>query len=73
MVSISRLYKNHKFSRFNLNTKLVIVTSIFLWGFGLFFLLVGESFNSNTLGQLNWTDKIMNGVFGSVAVEPPDS
>lgn len=61
------LYKNHKFSRFNLNTKLVIVTSIFLWGFGLFFLLVGESFNPDTLGQLNWTDKIMNAIFGSVS------
>ena len=28
---------------------------------------MGESFNPDTLGQLNWTDKIMNAIFGSVS------
>ena len=61
------IYRRRRFSRFNLNTKLVISTSLFLWVFGAGFLLLGEFANPNTLGGLEWYEKFANAVFGSVS------
>ena len=61
------IYRRRHFSRFNLNTKLVISTSLFLWIFGAGFLLLGEFANPNTLGRLEWYETLANAAFGSVS------
>ena len=61
------IYHRRQFSRFNLNTKLVISTSLFLWVFGAGLLLLGEFANPNTFGGLGWAEKFTNAVFGSVS------
>ena len=59
------LYHHGRFARLSLNTKLVLVTSLFLWilGAGVFFL---AEF-SNTLADLGIWDKVVSSVFHSVS------
>ena len=61
------VYRNRRFARFSLDTKLVIVTSLFLWavGAGVFFL--AEYGRIETLGSLNFGDKVVSAVFHSVS------
>ena len=61
------IYRNHRFIRFSLDTKLVVVTSLSLWALGAAVLLVAEWANPDTLGQLSWFDKIIGGIFQSVS------
>ena len=59
------MYKEHRFSRFSLNTKLVIITtiSLYLFGAGVFFLAE----LSNTMVGLNLWDKVISATFHSVS------
>ena len=61
------IYRNHRFSRFTLDTKLVVVTSLSLWAFGAVVLLLAEFSNSATLGGMSWFDKAVNTVFQSAS------
>lgn len=64
LVEVSR---HHRFARFSLDTKLVIVTSLFLWvlGAGVFFL--AEYGRAETLGDFSLGDKAVSAVFHSVS------
>jgi trk system potassium uptake protein TrkH len=59
------LYRNRRFARFSLDTKLVLVTSLFLWllGAGVFFL---AEF-ANTLDGLNLAGKVLSSAFHSIS------
>ena len=62
------LYKRHqRFSRWALDTKMVITTSLFLWalGGGIFFL--SEFNNPNTIGNSNLFEQIFYSLFHSVS------
>ncbi len=61
------IYRNHRFVRFSLDTKLVVVTSLSLWALGAAVLLAAEWANPNTLGQLGWFDKGIGALFESVS------
>ena len=61
------IYRNRRFVRLSLDTKLVVVTSLSLWALGAIVLLVAEWANPNTLGQLGWFDKTMGALFESVS------
>ena len=61
------IYRNRRFVRLSLDTKLVVVTSLSLWALGAAVLLVAEWANPETLGQLGWFDKTMGALFESVS------
>ena len=61
------IYRNRRFVRFSLDTKLVVVTSLSLWALGAVVLLVAEWGNPATLGQLGWFDKTVGALFQSVS------
>ena len=58
-------YQKRKFNRLNLNTKLVLTTSLFLWliGTGIFLLAEYE----NALAGLNFLDKLWYSIFHSIS------
>ena len=60
------LYHQRRFARLSLNTKLVLVTSLFLWilGAGVFFL---AEFSNPILAHLSTWDKVVSAVFHSVS------
>ena len=49
------------------DAKLVVVTSLALWGFGAVVLLIAEFSNPETLGSLGWADRVTGAVFGSAS------
>ena len=55
------------FSRFSLDTKLVVVTSLGLWLLGAGMLALTEYNNSHTLGSLGWLDRGVNSAFLAVS------
>ena len=59
--------RHHRFARFSLDTKLIIVTSLGLWvlGAGIFFL--AEYANNDTVGELALGDKVLSSVFHSIS------
>ena len=61
------LYRNRRFARFSLDTKLVVVTSLSLWVLGAGVLLLAEFSNPNTIGGLGWFDKAIAAIFQSVS------
>ena len=61
------IYRNRRFIRFSLDTKLVLVTSLSLWALGAVVLLVAEWSNPDTLGHLGWVDKTVGALFQSVS------
>ena len=60
------LYRQRRFARLCLNTKLVLVTSLFLWvlGAGVFFL---AEFSNPIFAHLSTWDKVVSAVFHSVS------
>ena len=64
LVDIAR---HRRFGRFSLDTKLVIVASLFLWGLGLGVFLLAEFTNDGTIGSLAVGDKVMSAAFHSVS------
>ncbi len=66
-VLIVDVWRRRRFARFSLETKLVLVTSIFLWVLGAGVLYLVEFTNSETMGGFSWVDKIVGAVFQSVS------
>ena len=65
--SLVDLYKHRRFSRLNLDTKLVIVTSLFLWIGGAVVLFFAESANADTLAGFSTGGQLTNSLFQSVS------
>ncbi|MFQ6028848.1 MAG: TrkH family potassium uptake protein [Dehalococcoidia bacterium] len=61
------VYRHRRFARFSLDTKLVIVTSLSLWALGAGVLFLAEFANAETMGGLDWTDKIVGAIFSSAS------
>ena len=61
------VFRKRRISRFSLETKLVLVTSIVLWVLGAFVLYLAEFNNSATMGNFSWFDKIFGAIFSSVS------
>ena len=61
------VYRNRRFRRLGLDAKLVVVTSLALWGFGAIVLLIAEFSNPETMGSLEWADRVSGAIFGSAS------
>ena len=61
------LYRNRRFSRLSLDTKLVLVTTVFLWAFGALVLILAESTNPSTHATMNVLERVKDSVFHSVS------
>ena len=61
------IYRNRRFARFSLDTKLVIVTSLGLWVVGSLALFLAEYSNPATHQGLSLVDRIGDSVFHSVS------
>ena len=59
--------KRRRFVRFSLDTKLVIVSSLFLWGLGAGVFLLAEFANDETVGGFAFGDKLVSAIFHSVS------
>ncbi len=66
-VTMVDVWRQRRFSRFSLDTKLVVVTSLGLWALGAGVLAMTEFNNPETLGSMNWFDRGVNSVFLSVS------
>ncbi len=66
-VTMVDVWRQRRFSRFSLDTKLVVVTSVGLWALGIGILGMTEFVNPDTMGNLSWLDKGVNAVFLSVS------
>jgi len=66
-VLVVDVFRKRRISRFSLETKLVLVTSIVLWVLGAFVLYLSEFNNSATMGNFSWFDKIFGAIFSSVS------
>lgn len=61
------VFRKRRISRFSLETKMVLTTSILLWVLGAGVLYLAEFANSATMGDFSWFDKIIGAVFSSVS------
>ena len=66
-VVVVNIWQARRFPRFSLETKLLLVTSVFLWVLGGGVLYLAEFSNADTMGALAWPDKILGGVFQTVS------
>jgi len=66
-VLVVDVFRKRRISRFSLETKLVLVTSIVLWVLGAFVLYLAEFNNSATMVDFSWFDKIFGAIFSSVS------
>ena len=66
-VLIVDVWRKRRIARFSLETKLVLVTSLLLWGLGAGVLILAEFANFETMGTFAWPDKVMGAVFQSVS------
>ena len=66
-VLVVDVFRKRRISRFSLETKLVLVTSILLWVLGAGVLYLAEFANAETMASFSWVDKIMGAVFSSVS------
>jgi len=66
-VLVVDVFRKRRISRFSLETKLVLVTSIVLWVLGAGVLFLSEFNNSDTMGNFSWVDKGVGAVFQSVS------
>ena len=66
-VLIVDIFRKRRISRFSLETKLVLLTSILLWVLGAGVLYLAESSNSTTMKDFGWLDKIIGAIFSSVS------
>ena len=64
---IVNIYKERRFSRFTLDTKMIIVASLFLWIAGALVFFLAEYNNSGTIGDLSLKEKSFFGVFHSIS------
>lgn len=61
------VWRGRRFARFSLDTKLVIVGSVGLWGLGAAVLALSEFANAATMAPMGWFDRIANTVFLAVS------
>ena len=66
-VTMVDVWRQRRFSRFSLDTKLVVVTSLGLWLLGAGLLGLIEFHNPDTMGSLSWLDRGVGAVFLSVS------
>ena len=66
-VTMVDVWRQRRFSRFSLDTKLVVVTSLGLWLLGAGILALTELHNPQTMGSLGWLDRGVNSVFLAVS------
>lgn len=66
-VTMVDVWRQRRFARFSLDTKLVVVTSLGLWFLGAVILALTEFANPDTMGPLGWVDRCINVVFLSVS------
>ena len=66
-VTMVDVWRQRRFSRFSLDTKLVVVTSLGLWLLGAGMLALTEFNNPDTMAPLGWLDRGVNAVFLSVS------
>ena len=66
-VTMVDVWRQRRFSRFSLDTKLVVVTSLGLWVLAAGMLGLTEFNNPDTMGKLSWLDRGVNSVFLSVS------
>ena len=65
--SLVDLYRNRRFSRLSLDTKLVLVASLVLWGGGAVALFLAEYLNPATHAGLTVTEQAVSSVFHSIS------
>ena len=61
------MFRQRRFSRFTLDTKMVITTSLFLWIFGAAIFFIGEYDNDRTMGSSSVLQKGFQSVFQSIS------
>ncbi len=66
-VTMVDVWRQRRFTRFSLDTKLVVATSLALWSLGIVMLVLTEFNNPDTLASLGWVDRSVNTVFLSVS------
>ena len=66
-VTMVDVWRHKRFSRFSLDTKLVVVTSVGLWLVGAGILALTEFANPETLRPLGWADRVVNAFFLAVS------
>ena len=66
-VVIVDVYGKRRFSRLSLDTKMIIIPSLFLWLAGALVFFLSEYSNDATVGMLSLHDKVFYGVFESIS------
>ena len=66
-VTMVDVWRQRRFTRFSLDTKMVVVTSLGLWALGIVMLVLTEFNNPATMAPLGWIDRCINAVFLSVS------
>ena len=61
------VWRRRRFARFSLDTKLLIVASLGLWALGGAILALSEFINTDTMGTMGWTDRVINTLFLTVS------
>ena len=61
------VYKRRRFTRFSLDTKLIVTTSVFLWIVGALVFFLAEYSNSGTVGALSPSNKGFHSLFESIS------
>ena len=66
-VTMVDVWRQRRFTRFSLDTKLVVVTSVGLWLLAAGLLALTEFANPDTMGPLGWGDRVINSFFLAVS------
>ena len=66
-VTMVDVWRHKRFSRFSLDTKLVVVTSVGLWLLAAGLLALTEFANPDTMRSLGWGDRVVNAFFLAVS------
>ncbi len=61
------VFRQRRFSRFTLDTKMVITASVFLWVLGALVFFIAEYENDDTLGKYSLLQKAFQSVFHSIS------
>ncbi len=64
---IANVYREKRFRRFSLDTKMIVVTSIFLWMAAALVFFLGEYSNDATIGSLPIHQKVGTTIFASIS------
>ncbi len=64
---LADLFRQRRFSRFALDTKMVVTTSLFLWALGAVVFFIAEYDNDRTLGSSSLAMKAVQSIFHSIS------